>query len=143
MISRKRGFALIMAIAALVLVSSCGGGDVGNQNQANSATQSRPASSNADKSSANANTPKTAAKPTGGTLQITSAPPGASVVLIPNDEGGAGTPQPRGSTPLLITGVTPGKYTVDIEKTGYKYFQKDIHLKDGQTIKIDAPLKKG
>jgi len=35
-----------------------------------------------------------------------------------------------------------GKYTVDLEKPGYKFFQKEVEVKPGKTLKVDAPLKK-
>jgi ABC-type transport system substrate-binding protein len=77
-----------------------------------------------------------------GTIEVASVPPGARVLLISNDESGAGEPQSKGVTPTTITGVQPGKYTVDLEKPGYKFFQKDITVKKGSTVKISAALKK-
>jgi hypothetical protein len=77
-----------------------------------------------------------------GTIEVSSVPPGARVLLISNDEGGAGEPQSKGLTPTTITGIQPGKYTVDLERPGYKFFQKEITVKNGATVKISATLKK-
>jgi hypothetical protein len=131
-------------LSCVAVLASCGGPEAGNQNQSRAAATPSPgrASSNANKSAANSNAPAVAAKPSGGTIQVISTPAGASVILIANDEGGAGTPEPKGSTPAMITGISPGKYVVDVEKPGYKYFQKYVQVKDGQTQKINASLKK-
>lgn len=79
---------------------------------------------------------------TTGTIEVISVPAGARVLLIPTDGDTAGEPQSKGSTPTTISGVRPGKYTVDLEKTGYRFFQKDITVKKGSTVKISATLKK-
>jgi PEGA domain-containing protein len=42
----------------------------------------------------------------------------------------------------MITGITPGKYTVDVEMNGYKYYQKEIEVKEGATVRVNATLKK-
>lgn len=63
-------------------------------------------------------------------------------MLIAVGEGFAGQPEPKGSTPVTITGVAPGKYAVDVEKPGYKYYQKEVEVKDGQTLKLNISLKK-
>lgn len=64
------------------------------------------------------------------------------MLLISNDESGAGEPQSKGLTPTTITGVPPGKYTVDLERPGYRFFQKEIVVKEGKTTKVSATLKK-
>ena len=64
------------------------------------------------------------------------------MLLISNDEGGAGEPQPKGLTPTTITGIQPGKYTVDLERPGYRFFQKEIVVKAGKTTKVIGTLKK-
>lgn len=63
-------------------------------------------------------------------------------MLVSTDEGGTGAPESKGVTPAMLGGIAPGKYTVDIELNGYHYYQKDINLKAGATIRIDAKLKK-
>lgn len=59
-----------------------------------------------------------------------------------NDESGAGEPQAKGITPTTITDLAPGKYTVDLEKPGYRFFQKEVNVKAGSTAKVTANLKK-
>jgi hypothetical protein len=76
-----------------------------------------------------------------GTIEATSTPPGAQVILIEMTEAGAGEPKPQGVTPTTIA-VQPGKYTVHFEKTGYKFFQKEIDVKENQTVKVAASLRK-
>jgi PEGA domain len=77
-----------------------------------------------------------------GTIEVTSVPPGARVLLISDDESGAGEPQSKGLTPTTITGVEPGKYTVHLERPGYRFFQKAITVKAGSSVKINGALKK-
>ncbi len=76
-----------------------------------------------------------------GTIEAASTPPGAQVILIEMTEAGSGEPKPRGVTPATIT-VPPGKYTVHFEKTGYRFFQKEISVKENQTVKVAASLRK-
>jgi hypothetical protein len=79
---------------------------------------------------------------TTGSIEVNSVPPGARVLLVSTDEGGAGEPQQKGLTPLTISGLSPGKYTVDLERPGYKFFQKEVTVKPGGTAKVSATLKK-
>ena len=105
-----------------------------NQPAANSnLSQSKAANENASAITAQAMT---------GSIEVTSTPPGARVLLVAIDEGGASEPQPRGVTPTTITGVSPGKYTVDLEKSGYRFFQKDVVVKANTTAKVKAALRK-
>jgi PEGA domain-containing protein len=105
-----------------------------NQNASNAnAAQSKPI---------NSNSPAAAKQSTGASIEVTSAPPGAGVTLIPTSEAGAGSPQSYGLTPTTITNLAPGDYTVHLEKTGYKYFQKEVKLKENATVKVNAALKK-
>jgi hypothetical protein len=64
------------------------------------------------------------------------------VLLISIDESGAAEPQPRGVTPTTITRLSPGKYTVDLEMPGYRYYQKTVQVKENVTAKVDAVLRK-
>lgn len=118
------------------------------------ACSTQPAGNNANTRVANSNTQSNAAlsasqnKPvqqsaTSGSIEVNSTPPGAKVLLVSTDESGAGEPQPKGLTPTTISGLSPGKYTVDLEKPGYKFFQKEVTVKTGTTAKVTAPLKKG
>lgn len=79
---------------------------------------------------------------TTGSIDVTSTPPGARVLLVTTDEGGAGEPQSKGITPATITGLAPGKYTVDLEKPGYRFFQKEVNVKAGKVSKVITTLKK-
>lgn len=95
--------------------------------------------------SKNANAQKGQEKPTQteptGAIEATSTPSGAQVILIEITEAGAGEPKPRGVTPTTIT-IPPGKYTVHFEKTGYRFFQKEINVKENQRVKVAASLRK-
>ena len=109
------------------------------------ATNQRSVSSNATPS--NTSQSNSSQKPaqqstTTGSIEVHSSPPGARVLLVPIDEGGAGEPQQKGSTPAMIAGLAPGKYTVDLEKPGYKFFQKEVTVKAGTTAKVTATLRK-
>ena len=100
---------------------------------------------NANTAPANSSQPKAAQQPdnsTTGTIEVTSVPPGARVLLIATGDDTASEPQSKGSTPTTINGVKPGKYTVDLEKQGYRFYQKEITVKKGSTVKIAATLKK-
>lgn len=79
---------------------------------------------------------------TTGSIEVNSVPPGARVLLVSTDEGGAGEPQQKGLTPVTISGLSPGKYTVDLERPGYKFFQKEVSVRAGGTAKVTAALKK-
>lgn len=96
----------------------------------------------ASQSNVSKNSATKKADQTTGTIEVTSVPPGAKVLLVPTDEAGAGEPQSRGLTPTTIEGLEPGKYTVDLEKPGYKFFQKEVVVKAGAVTKVSAPLKK-
>jgi len=91
---------------------------------------------------ANDNAPAKTEQKSTGTIEVSSSPSGARVLLVSTDEGGAGEPQARGTTPTTISGLNAGKYTVDLEKPGYRFFQKDVAVKEGKTVQINAALKK-
>jgi hypothetical protein len=77
-----------------------------------------------------------------GAIKVGSRPAGASVLLIANEGGEAGKPQMRGTSPTTIADVAPGKYTVHLELKGYKYFQKTVEVKAGETVPVTADLQK-
>ena len=128
--------AFSQAIVTLVLAASIGCG------------LHHGGSSQSENSNASAPKPppdKQASKPAqtaAGSIEVTSTPSGANILLIATDEGGAGEPQPRGITPTTINGLAPGKYTVHLEKTGYRFSQKKIEVKAGSTVKVAATLRK-
>lgn len=91
----------------------------------------------------NASPPPSRQKPDArGTIEVTSVPPGASVMLIETGEGGAGSPVPKGLTPTVIGDIAPGKYVVHLEKSGFRFFQKQVELKENEVVKVDARLRK-
>lgn len=77
-----------------------------------------------------------------GSIKIQSTPAGAEVLLITEAVGGASPPEPRGTTPTTITDLAPGTYTVHLEKPGYKFFQKSVQIKPGETATVTATMKR-
>jgi len=132
--------ALVLSLS-LTILSNCGSPPASsNQAGSNRSTNrnTNAAASNSSPANANIQTNQSST----GAIEVTSAPPGARVLLISNDESGAGEPETKGLTPTTITGVQPGKYTVHLERSGYKFFQKEITVKAGSTEKVNGVLKK-
>lgn len=122
-------------------ITGCGRTQPANDNQ--QSTNANSPQSNTTQS--NAAPAKPSAQPsasTKGTIKVNSVPPGARVLLVSTDEAGAGEPKSKGVTPTTITDLQPGKYTVDLEKPGYRFFQKEIVVKEGAVAKVNATLKK-
>ena len=159
---RKKGMKTITRILVLILISinlviaiGCAQGQPANSNNQNSASSNQNPTSNNQNTAAiaqgNANASETRQKANSnsskavgsgaGSIEVTSTPPRASVILISLDEDGA-EPEPRGFTPTTLNDIPVGKYTVNIELPGYKYFQKNIKVTEGKTIKVTAPLRK-
>ena len=142
-------FTLVLSLLGSSFFSACtanqsgsGAGQTSNASAANSNGQQAAASTaSPSKNSNEAPGAKTAQAGT-GSIEVTSTPAGARVLLVSVDEGGAGEPQPRGVTPTTVTGVYPGKYTIDLEKPGYRFFQKDVVVKENATSKVKATLRK-
>ena len=134
----------LFAFAALILLAcaacspasnpaSNNGTAAGNANVTNRAT--------ANASPANANAaPKS--KPGTGSIEIVTLPAGAGITLVPTTQDSAGTPQAYGATPATINDLAPGKYTVNLRKTGYKDFQKEVEVKADATARVKAALRK-
>ena len=102
---------LLLAVVNVALLIACTTPPTANNNQpAANANTAPPASSQAK--------PQQPDTSTTGSIEVTTVPPGARVLLIATDNETASEPQSKGSTPTTITGVRPGKYTVDLEKTG-------------------------
>jgi hypothetical protein len=127
---------------ALAITTACTASPAeDNKNQANGNTGPQAAG--------NSNEPQAAAGKTGakpeqvgtGSIEVSSTPPGARVILISLDEEGA-EPQQKGATPTTLTGIPAGKYTVDVEKTGYKFYQKNIKVQENKTVQVNAFLQK-
>ena len=132
---------MLLLVLALAVQVGCSTAPPANTNQRNA---NQPPV-NANTPPANTSASKPAAQPdnsTTGMIEVTSVPPGARVLLIATDDDTASEPQPKGSTPTTITGVKPGNYTVDLEKPGYRFFQRSVKLSAGKTVKINATLKK-
>ncbi len=133
---RLRVLILPVLGVSFAMETACTPAPPANTNQSNINTNAAPSNSSQTKPTQQSNQSST------GTIEVSSVPPGARVLLISNDEGGAGEPQPKGLTPTTVTGIQPGKYTVDLERPGYKFFQKDIVVKGGKTTKVIGSLKK-
>lgn len=123
-----------------VIATACTSAPPTNSNQRNGTASSAP--SNLSQTNSSAAQPQQSNQSTTGSIEVNSIPAGAKVLLVSTDVGGAGEPQSKGLTPVTITGLQPGKYTVDLEKPGYKFFQKEVEVKPGKTLKINATLKK-
>lgn len=129
---------ITLSVAACTTVKPGGDGKSTSPN-----TNQSAANSNALQGPAANKIPPSNPSPQGtGSIEVTSTPPGARVLLVLIDEGGASEPQPRGVTPATITGVYPGKYTVDLEKPGYRFFQKNVVVKANSTAKVNASLRR-
>jgi hypothetical protein len=127
---------LLFLGVSFAMETACTPAPPANTNQSSTNTNAAPSNSSQTKPSQQPSQSST------GTIEVSSVPPGARVLLISNDESGAGEPQPKGLTPTTITGIQPGKYTVDLERPGYKFFQKEIVVKGGKTTKVSGTLKK-
>ncbi|MFY9610891.1 MAG: PEGA domain-containing protein [Blastocatellia bacterium] len=140
---------LVLSVLGLSLLAACTAsqpesGAARTSNAAAANTNAQSSAGSAVSPSRNSNEPPASkmAQTGTGSIEVTSTPAGARVLLVSIDEGGAGEPQPRGVTPTTITGVYPGKYTVDLEKPGYRFFQKDVVVKESVTVKVKATLRK-
>ncbi len=67
-------------------------------------------------------------------LDVVSSPADARVTL--NEEF-------KGRTPLQISGLRDGAYTVTIEKTGYDKITRQVEIRRNQDAKLDISLEKG
>lgn len=123
------------------MIAGCGRTQPVNNNQPGANVNAAQSNASQSNSSPAKPSPQPAAS-TKGTIEVNSVPPGAKVLLVPTDEAGAGEPQSKGVTPTTITGLQPGKYTVDLEKPGYRFFQKEVVVKEGAIARVTATLKK-
>ena len=134
----KTDFRALLFCLSLMIVTSCSSPPA-SSNQASSNRNTNTAVSNSSTGNSNNHQASQSSK---GSIEVSSVPPGARVLLISNEESGAGEPESKGLTPTTITGIEPGKYTVNLERQGYKYFQKEITVKAGATVKVNGTLKK-
>lgn len=65
--------------------------------------------------------------PSMGSIRIQTIPPHAEVYLDSHLEG---------TTPMTITGVSPGTHTLVIKKDGYQENTRSITITDGETIRL-------
>ena len=135
----SQGLIRFVLAGSCVIAAACTTAPLTNSNQRNG---NNTAQSNAPQTNSSAKPSQQPDQNTTGSIEVTSVPPGARVLLVSTDVGGAGEPQSKGLTPITITGLQPGKYTVDLEKPGYKFFQKEIEVGLGKTVRINATLKK-
>ncbi|MEN3332781.1 MAG: hypothetical protein V7641_2146 [Blastocatellia bacterium] len=81
-------------------------------------------------------------KPGTGSIEIGSIPSGAGITLVPTSPDSDGAPQSYGPTPATINDLSPGKYTVNLNKNGYKPFRQDVEVKADSMVRVKALLKK-
>jgi cytoskeletal protein RodZ len=96
----------------------------------------RNANSSQPSSSVTVTTPESA---TNGQIEVASTPPGAMIILMEMNDGVAGAPQVKGSTPATIS-VKPGTYTVHLERAGNKPYQKEVKVEANKTARLNARL---
>lgn len=128
------------AVATAVLVA-CANPPAEENKNADTSVRSAQQSNSSEPKVLRENTP-TAQVEGPGDIEVNSDPPGAQVLLIEENEAGTSPPKPRGVTPTKITGLPAGKYTVHLEKPGYKYYQKNVKVVPNQTVKVNTKLKK-
>lgn len=134
---------LVLSLLGLSYFSACTASQPGSGVGQTSNASAANTNASSVTPSRNSNEPASKIAQTGtGSIEVSSTPAGARVLLVSVDEGAAGEPQPRGVTPTTITGVYPGKYTVDLEKPGYRFFQKNVVVKENVTAKVKATLRK-
>jgi hypothetical protein len=128
---------VFILLTALALVSCAGPQtETGNRNTPAAGNE------NAPPVPATGTTPARSEAIDRGSIRVESTPAGAEVLLIIEAVGGAGPPESRGTTPMTITDLAPGAYTIHLEKPGYKFFQKSVDLKPGATATVKATLRK-
>ena len=76
------------------------------------------------------------ASPTTGDLDVTSSPSGASVYVNGDYQG-----ETRTSSPLYITGLSPGTYTTVLKKSGYQDYTTTAKIVAGTTAQVSATLQ--
>jgi len=139
---------LLLAALALLAHAACSHIEdhkPANANSPTPAANTNGATASATNANANANANAGAAtksKPGTGSLDITSVPTGAGITLMPTSEDSDGEPRAYGPTPATINDLAPGKYTLNLHQNGYKEFRREIEIKAGDTVRVNAALKK-
>lgn len=130
----------LLALTAIALIACAS--PPAEENKNDGASGSQPGSDSSQPKVANEGTPLSQQSEGTGSIQVTSDPAGAHIILIEEDEAGAGAPKPRGVTPATLTELAEGKYIVHLERPGYKFFQKNVKVVANQTAKVKAKLRK-
>jgi len=139
-----------LLLAAIVLLAAVACSHMEDHKLANgNASSAAPAANTNGPTASAANTNVTAnanaatkSKPGTGSLEITSVPPGAGITLMPTSEDSDGEPRAYGPTPATLNDLAPGKYTLNLHQNGYKEFRREIEIKAGDTLRVNAALKK-
>ena len=66
------------------------------------------------------------------TLKVDSTPPGAKILV----DG-----RLKGTTPLELTSLKPGRLTVDVQKEGYSLWKEQVLIREDRPLEIKAVLK--
>lgn len=114
-----------------------------NRNAGAQANANAQPNSNGRNTQVNSNSAQAQSKPKPGTanLEVNSTPTGAVIMFVPLREGGADPPQQQGLTPNTVN-VPAGKYYITLELSGYRAFTQTVTVRNGETKKINATLKK-
>jgi hypothetical protein len=132
----------LLAFTAFILLAFAACSPASNSNTATGNTT--PGNENVAKrviaNPANTNA-ATQSKPGTGSIEVGSVPPGAGITLVPTTADGDGTPLSYGPTPATINDLAPGKYTVNLNKNGYKTFKQEVEVKADQSVRVKALLK--
>src|SRR5438876_4989362 len=105
-LSPQRLIRFVLA-GSCVIAMACTPAPLTNSNQRN--VNASAAQSNAPQNNSSAKPTPQPDQSTTGSIEVTSVPLGARVLLVSTDVGGAGEPQSKGSTPVTIAGLQPGK----------------------------------
>ena len=144
----RRLFGILIASVftlAIITTVACTRPSDNPNNQTSTPTNSanQPKDNGGNPSTTPSTTPSApATNPSLGAIKVGSRPTGASIMLIADEGGEAGKPQLRGTSPAIIADLPPGKYTVHLELKGYKYFQKAVEVKAGETVTVTTDLQK-
>jgi len=129
-------------VLALAAMAGCATPPAEGSRNADATARSQPEENPSQPKVANEGTPTSQQHEGTGDIEVKSDPPGAQVILIEVDDAGAGSPKPRGVTPTTLEDLAEGKYTVHLERPGYKSFQKNVKVVANETVKVTAKLKK-
>jgi hypothetical protein len=127
----------LLALATCKPATPANSNNQGNRNQNAQANLNQPSNTNAPRVESKPPAPG----PGTANIEIASNPPGADVILVPMNEDGASPPKSYGRTPTTVN-VPVGTYMVNLEKSGYNYFQRKVEAKNGKTERVKATLKK-